>query len=136
MPTATSETSTRTNSFHDDQSDALGEAHRYLVRGELASEQAISDTVQAFTELLKAMVPSIMLQPAKALDVSLEFFEHSLSLQRRFLHELLSTLQTAMLDAGSDRPFSTNGNGSTDQLARRGRGARQPSTSQPSDSGA
>lgn len=70
MPTATAETSTRTNSFQDDQNDSLDEAHRFLVRSEQASEQAITETMHAFTELVKAMVPSIVLQPAKALDVN------------------------------------------------------------------
>lgn len=103
MPTATTET-TRSNSVHED-GEVLEEAYRALARSEALTEEAITETVQAFTELLSALVPGVLLQPARALDVTLQLFEQSLRLQRRFLYELLSSLQSAMLQAAGDRRF-------------------------------
>ncbi len=121
MPSATSETPIRAASLHDEGTDALDEAHRFLIRSEPASEQAITDTVRAFTELVRAFTPSVMLQPARAVDLSLQFLQYSLGLQRRLVFELVSGLQLALTEAGTDQTYERSDSATDGSRARSSR---------------
>lgn len=115
MPTAAPETP-RSISLHEDD-EVLEEAYRSLARSEALTEEAITELVAAVTELMSAVVPTVVLQPARAVDVTLQLLEQSLRLQRRFLYELLSSIQRAVLQVGGDRRFDAtrdrSGNGSS-----------------------
>ena len=114
MPTATTENTTKSPSAHDGRQDALDAAHRALLDGESTGGEAIAGTVHALTELTRALLPGIVMQPARALDVFFQFLQQSLTLQRRMLHELLGSVQAVMADAAADQSYygpSMNGHG-------------------------
>ena len=110
MPTTSPETATRPNSAHA-EGDALDEAYRSFAHSEVAAEQAISETVHALSELVWAVVPSVVLQPMRTLDLALQLGEQALQLQRRLLQELVVNLQVPMMRALTEAPFEENGNG-------------------------
>ena len=102
MPTTSSEASARAASLQAAHGDALDGTQRLLADSEANGEQAISEAVQAFSELVRAVLPGVVTQPVRAVDLALELMQQSLNLQRRLLHELLATLQVAMVEAGWD----------------------------------
>ena len=114
MPTTSPETATRSNSVHA-EGDALDEAYRSFAHGEVAAEQAISETVHALSELVWAVVPAVVLQPMRTIDLALQLTEQAIQLQRRLLHELVVNLQVPMMKALAEVPGdgATNGNGTS-----------------------
>ena len=111
MPT-TSETTGRGPST-DESTDAIEGVYNSLRSGEATGEEAIADTVHAFTELMRVAVPIAVSQPARFLDLSFELAQQSLNFQRRFFYEVLSGLQRVMTDAWSeleaDRTINSRG---------------------------
>ena len=100
MPTTSSEASTRAASLQAAQGDVLDEAEQLLTDIEASGEQAMSEVMKAFNELARAVLPGVLTQPVRAVDLALELMQQSLNLQRRLLHDLLATVQVAMVEAG------------------------------------
>jgi hypothetical protein len=109
MPT-TSESTGRAASA-DDSTDALEGVYHSLRSGEATGEEAIAETVHAFTEMLRATVPVAISQPARFLDLSFELAQQTLNFQRRFLYEVFSGLQRVMTEAWSDLDADRSLNG-------------------------
>lgn len=127
MPTTSSESSTKAASLQSTQGEVLDEVQQLLAGSEAIGELAITEAVQAFTEVVRAVLPSVVTHPARAVDVAFEFVQQSLNLQRRLLHELLTTLQLAMVEAGWDQPYdnaSPNGRGRANRGTSRRRSTR------------
>lgn len=118
MPTTSTEGSTRTTSLQAAQGDAFDEAQQ-LLAGSEASGEAISEAVQALSELVRAVLPAVVTQPARAADLAFELVQQSLNLQRRLLHELLAMVQVAMVEAGWESAGSDLRAGANNGSARR-----------------
>jgi hypothetical protein len=125
MPT-TSETTGRGPSA-DENTDAIEGVYNSLRSGEATGEEAIADTVHAFTELMRAAVPIAVSQPARFLDLSFELAQQSLNFQRRFFYEVLSGLQRVMTEAWSeleaDRTINSRGPRGAERRSRPSRRA-------------
>lgn len=107
MPT-TSETSGRSA---DDTTDALEGVYHSLRSGEATGEEAIAETVRAFTDLMRAAVPVAVSQPARFLDLTFELAQQTLNFQRRFLYEVLAGVQRVMTEAWSELDIDKSLNG-------------------------
>lgn len=108
MPT-TSETTGRGPSA-DESTDAIEGVYNSLRSGEATGEEAIADTVNAFTELMRAAVPIAVSQPARFLDLSFELAQQTLNFQRRLFYEVLSGFQRVMTEAWSELEADRNMN--------------------------
>ena len=121
MPT-TSETSSRTSTAADDTTDAFDGVYDSLRSGEATGEQAIAETVHAFTEMLRAVVPVAMSQPARFVDLTFELAQQTMSFQRRLFFEVLTGLQRVMTEAwsdmGVDQASKSEGNRAADTRGR------------------
>lgn len=100
MPSTTSETPTRAASHQAGQVDALDEGRRLLCGSEASGERAISEAVHAFSELVAVLLPGVVTQPARAVDLTLDLIQLSMNLQRQLLHEVLAAVHVAMVEAG------------------------------------
>ena len=105
MPAAT-DTPTKTPPVRSDQIDLLDESFHSLRDAQIASETAIAETVQAFTELVRTFLPSVFIEPARTLDVLFQFVEQGVALQRRFVQEVLGSLQLGVRDFAADQPYT------------------------------
>jgi hypothetical protein len=120
MPT-TSETTGRTTTSEEDNADALGAIYDSLRSSEAAGEEAIAATLRAFTDLLRAALPVAVSQPVRFVDLSFEFAQQTIRLERRFLVEILSGLQRVVTEPwfdGHQSLESRNGGGGS-RTARR-----------------
>ncbi len=97
MPT-TSETTGRAAASEDDNADALGSIYDSLRSGEATGEEAIAATLHAFTDLLRAALPVAVSQPVHFVDLSFELAQQTISLERRFISEILSGLQRVVTE--------------------------------------
>lgn len=125
MPTTT-ENPGRTTPPTDDTNDALESVYNSLRHSEATGEEAIAETIHAFTELFRTAVPAAVSQPARFLDLTFEVAQQTLNFQRRLLFEVLASFQKMMAEAWSeqtegDRSF----NGRGPQGERRGRTTRR-----------
>jgi len=123
MPTAT-ETTGRATASGEESSDALGAIYDSLRSGEAAGEEAVAATLRAFTDLVRAAVPVAVSQPVHFVDLSFELAEQTISLERRFVFEILSGLQRLVTEPWfelEDRQSLESGNG-----VGRGRAGRSP----------
>jgi hypothetical protein len=116
MPT-TSETTGRTAASDEDNTDALGSIYDSLRSGEATGEEAIAATLHAFTDLLRAALPVAVSQPVHFVDLSFELAQQTISLERRFISEILSGLQRVVTEPwfeldGNHSLESRNGGGS------------------------
>ncbi len=116
MPT-TSETTGRTAASEEDNSDALGSIYDSSRSGEAKGEEAIAATLHAFTELLRAALPFAVSQPVRFVDLSFELAQQTISLERRFISEIMSGLQRVVTEPwveleGNHSLESRNGGGS------------------------
>ena len=115
MPT-TSETTGRTATSEEDNTDALGSIYDSLRSGEATGEEAIAATLHAFTDLLRAALPVAVSQPVHFVDLSFELAQQTISLERRFISEILSGLQRVVTEPwfeldGNQSFQSRNGGG-------------------------
>ena len=131
MPTATSDTATRSGPLPED-GDALDEAYSSFARSEVAAEKAISETARAVSELVWAVVPGVFLQPARTFDLALQLGEQAIQLQRRLLHELIVNLQVPMMRVLTDTSVDAhrNGDGSASRANNSGGGSRRRASTQ------
>jgi hypothetical protein len=97
MPTS-SETTSRTAASDEDNADALGSIYDSLRSGEATGEEAIAATLHAFTDLLRAALPVAVSQPVHFVDLSFELAQQTISLERRFISEILSGLQRVVTE--------------------------------------
>jgi hypothetical protein len=97
MPT-TSETTGRAAASGEDNPDALGAIYDSLRSGEATGEEAIAATLRAFTDLLRAALPVAVSQPVHFVDLSFELAQQTISLERRFVSEILSGLQRVVTE--------------------------------------
>jgi hypothetical protein len=116
MPT-TSETTTRTPAAEEDNADALEAIYDSLRSGEATGEEAIATTLRAFTDLLRAALPVAVSQPVHFVDLTFELAQQTISLERRFVSEILSGLQRVVTEPwfeleGAQSFESRNGGGS------------------------
>lgn len=128
MPT-TSETTGRAASGGEDTNgalDSLRSAEDSLRNAEATGEEAIAETIHAFTELLRSTVPVAMSQPARFVDLTFELAQQAMNFQRRFFIEVLSGLQRVITETWAelegDRSFKGQGSRGSE---RRGRTTRQ-----------
>ena len=120
MPDTSSETPTRAASHQAMQADAIDMARRSLSDSEASGEQAISEAVRAFSQLVAVLLPGMVTQPARTVDLTLDLIQLSLNLQRRLLHEVLATVQVAMVEAGwHDTDIDAQANGTSGVRPRR-----------------
>ena len=115
MPTTSPDVTTATDSTGEERRGRLDEAHRLLLNGEAIGEEAITSVVEAWTQFVRAFLPGILTEPARALDLAFELAQQAMSLQRRFVRELVGSVQLTLADAASDQPFggrSLDGTGS------------------------
>lgn len=122
MPT-TSETTGRATAPGEDNADALGAIYDSLRSGEATGEEAIASTLHAFTDLLRAALPVAVSQPVRFVDLSFELVQQTISLERRFVVEILSGLQRVVTEPwfdldGHQSIESRNGGGGS-RTARR-----------------
>ncbi len=116
MPTET-ETTGRATASGEDNAESLGAIYDSLRSGEATGEEAIATTLRAFTDLLRAALPVAVSQPVHFVDLSFELAQQTISLERRFMSEILSGLQRVVtepwfeLEGGQALP-SRNGGGS------------------------
>ena len=124
MPTpTTSETSERPAASGEDNSLALGAIYDSLRSGEATGEEAIAATLRAFTDLVRAALPVAVSQPVHFVDLSFELAQQTISLERRFISEILSGLQRVVTEPwfeleGGQSFQNRNGAGSS-RTARR-----------------
>ncbi len=64
-----------------------------MLNGGAKGEQAIAATLHACTDLLRAALPVAVSQPVRFVDLTFEVAQQTISLERRFLVEVLSGLQ-------------------------------------------
>lgn len=120
MPT-TSETTARPNASGEDNADALAAIYDSLRSGEATGEEAIAATLHAFTDVLRAALPVAVSQPARFVDLSFELAQQTMSLERRFISEILSGLQRVVTEPW----FDLDGNPSLERRNSGGRTARR-----------
>jgi hypothetical protein len=124
MPT-TSETTGRTATPGEDKenADALGSIYDSLRSGEATGEEAIAATLRAFTDLLRAALPVAVSQPVHFVDLSFELAQQTISLERRFVSEILSGLQRVVtepwFELDGSQSFESRNGGGTGRTARR-----------------
>jgi hypothetical protein len=124
MPTTTESTGRATASPDDNNTDALESIYDSLRSGEATGEEAITATLHAFTDLLRAALPVAVSQPVRFVDLSFEFAQQTISLERRFLSEVLIGLQRVVtepwFDLADQSLGSRNGDGNhSSRTARR-----------------
>ena len=120
MPT-TSEATGRTTTAEDDNTDALEAIYSSLRSGEATGEEAIATTLRAFTDLVRAALSVAVSQPARFVDLSFELAQQTVSLERRFISEILTGLQRVVtdpwFDLEGDQSFESR-NGGADHSGR------------------
>lgn len=124
MPTTTESAGRATASPDDNNTDALESIYDSLRSGEATGEEAIATTLRAFTDLMRAALPVAVSQPVRFVDLSFEFAQQTISLERRFLAEVLTGLQRVVTEPWFDLDQSIesrNGAGGnhTSRTARR-----------------
>jgi hypothetical protein len=124
MPTTTESAGRATASPDDNNSDALESIYDSLRSGEATGEEAIAATLHAFTDLMRAALPVAVSQPVRFVDLSFEFAQQTISLERRFLTEVLTGLQRVVtepwFDLADQALGSRNGDGNqSSRTARR-----------------
>ena len=126
MPTAT-ETTGHATASGEENSDALRAINDSLRSGEAMGEEAIAATLRAFTDLVRAAVPVAVSQPVHFVDLSFELAQLTISLERRFVSEILSGLQRAMTEPWFEledgRPLENRNGGGSNHV---GRSTRRP----------
>ena len=107
MPTTSPDVTSGSESTNstEERRGRLDEAHRLLLHGEAIGEEAIGSVVEAWTQLVRAFLPSIVTEPARALDLAFDLAQHAMSLQRRLMRELVGSLQLTLAEAASDQHF-------------------------------
>ncbi|HSZ36616.1 MAG TPA: hypothetical protein VK773_05960 [Acidimicrobiales bacterium] len=101
MPTST-ETTGRTTASGEDTSDALEAIYDSLRSGEATGEEAIASTLRAFTDVVRAALPVAVSQPVRFVDLAFELAQQTVSLERRFISEILSGLQRVVTEPWFD----------------------------------
>ena len=101
MP-STSEATGRATAAGDDNTDALESVYDSLRSGEATGEEAVTATVHALTELVRAAVPVALSQPTRFVDLSFELIQQTINFERRFIYEVLFGLQRVMTEALAD----------------------------------
>jgi hypothetical protein len=96
MPNAT-ETTGRATASGEEPSDALGAIYDSLRSGEATGEEAFAATLRAFTDLLRAALPVAVSQPVHV-DLGFGLAQQTISLERRFVSEILSGLQRVVTE--------------------------------------
>ncbi|HEY1443697.1 MAG TPA: hypothetical protein VGF51_02270 [Acidimicrobiales bacterium] len=125
MPTTTESAGRATASPDDNNSDALESIYDSLRSGEATGEEAIAATLHAFTDLMRAALPVAVSQPVRFVDLSFEFAQQTISLERRFLTEVLTGLQRVVTEPWFDLADQSLGsrNGDGNQSSRTARRA-------------
>jgi len=90
----------------DERRSRLDEAHRSLRSVETTGEEVISSMVNAWTEVVRAFLPGILTEPARAVDIAFEFVQQTINLQRRLVQEILGSVQLALGEAAADQPLA------------------------------
>jgi hypothetical protein len=107
MPTTTDATGRASaagdnNTHTTDNSDALEGIYDSLRSGEATGEEAISATLHAFTDLVRAAVPVAMTQPARFVDLTFEVAQQAINFERRFIVEIVSGVQRVLTEPWAD----------------------------------
>jgi hypothetical protein len=105
-----------TNTHTTDSSDALEGIYDSLRSGEATGEEAISATLHAFTDLVRAAVPVAMTQPARFVDLTFEVAQQAINFERRFIVEIVSGVQRVLTEpwAAFDGAASSEGQNGRD----------------------
>lgn len=120
MPQATVQANARDNDRGNDQPDTQGDreqAREQFQQSAETSEEAISQLVHAYAEAFRSFVPSAWLRPSEAIDFVYDVTVQVLSVQRRFVEELIgaarSNLEAVQNATGTyaDNGERANGNG-------------------------
>jgi hypothetical protein len=123
MPTTSETTGRAAASGDDNNTDAMGSIYDSLRSGEATGEEAIAATLHAFTDFLRAALPVAVSQPARFVDLSFELAQQTISLERRFVSEILSGLQRVVtepwFDLDADQSFGSRNGGQSGRNARR-----------------
>ena len=126
MPTTTEATGRASaagdNTHTTDNGDGLEGIYDSLRSGEATGEEAISATLHAFTDLVRAAVPVAMTQPARFVDLTFEVAQQAINFERRFIVEIVSGVQRVITEPwadfdGASSSKARNG-GDTDHRAR------------------
>ena len=106
MPTTTEATgragAAGDNTTHTTDSDALEGIYDSLRSGDATGEEAISATLHAFTDLVRAAVPVAMTQPARFVDLTFEVAQQTINFERRFIVEIVSGVQRVLTEPWAD----------------------------------
>jgi hypothetical protein len=116
MPTTTDATGRASaagdsNTHTTENSDALEGIYDTLRSGEATGEEAISATLHAFTDLVRAAVPVAMTQPARFVDLTFEVAQQAINFERRFIVEIVSGIQRVLTEPWADVDGTTPSNG-------------------------
>ena len=110
----------------DDGRSRLDEAHRSLRTVETTGEEVISSLVTAWSEVVRAFLPAVLTEPARAVDIAFEFVQQSINIERRLVQEIVGSVQLALGDVAADRPLG--GGGEADDSAGSARAGRRGAT--------
>lgn len=105
MPTTTTDSPTRSGSTSEERTDRLDEAYRSLQASEAVSEEAVTSMIHSLSEFVRALLPGVVTEPARALDLTFELVQRAVDLQRRIVREVVGSVQVAMADMAADQPY-------------------------------
>lgn len=126
MPQATVQANARDNDQHDKQDHQpqgqvqgdREQAREQFQQSVQTSEEAISQLVHAYAEAFRSFVPSAWLRPSEAIDFVYDVTAQVLSVQRRFVEELIGAARSNLAAvqnatgtyADNDERANANGN--------------------------